>query len=31
MKDPDAVANVKRIEASGCILVENRSFVQQVA
>jgi hypothetical protein len=30
VKDPDAVANVKRIEASGCIFIENRSFLQQV-
>ncbi|HEY3837276.1 MAG TPA: NIPSNAP family protein [Bryobacteraceae bacterium] len=30
MKDPDAVANVKQADTSGCILVENRSFVQQI-
>ena len=30
MKDPDAVANVKQADASGCILVENRSFLRQV-
>ena len=30
MNDTDAIANVKHAEASGCILVEDRSFVQQV-
>jgi hypothetical protein len=30
MKDPDAVANVERADASGCILVEDRSFLKQV-
>ncbi len=30
MKDPGAIANVKEADASGCILAENRSFVQQV-
>jgi hypothetical protein len=30
MKDPDAVANVQQADASGCILVEDRSFMQQV-
>ena len=30
MKDPDAIANVKQADASGCILVENRSFLQQI-
>lgn len=30
MKDPGAVANVKHADESGCILVENRSFLQQV-
>jgi hypothetical protein len=28
--DPDAVANVSRADASGCILLENRSFLRQV-
>ena len=29
-KDPEAVANVKHAEATGCIVLENRSFLQQV-
>lgn len=29
-KDPDAVANVKHAETSGCIVLENRSFLQKV-
>lgn len=29
-KDADAVANVREADASGCILVEDRSFLQQV-
>ena|SRR5882757_8651052 len=29
-EDPDAVANVQQADASGCILVEDRSFMQQV-
>jgi len=29
-KDADAVANVERVDASGCILVEDRSFLKQV-
>ncbi len=30
MKDPDAIANVQQAEATGCILVEDRSFLRQV-
>ena len=30
MKDADAIANVKAADASGCILLEDRSFMQQV-
>lgn len=30
MKDPDAVANVKQADESGCILVENRAFLRQI-
>ncbi len=30
MRDPDAVANVKQVDASGCILVENRSFLSEI-
>jgi hypothetical protein len=30
MKDPDAIANVQRADASGCILMEDRCFMQQV-
>jgi hypothetical protein len=30
MKDSKAVANVKHAEDTGCILVEDRSFLQQV-
>ena len=30
MKDPDAVANVRHADASGCIVVENRSFLREV-
>jgi|SRR5581483_2571479 len=30
MKDPDAVANVQQADAAGCILLEDRSFMQQV-
>ena len=30
MKDRDAVANVQQADASGCILVEDRSFLQRV-
>jgi hypothetical protein len=30
MKDPDAIANVEQVDASGCILVESRSFLRQV-
>jgi NIPSNAP len=30
MNDPEVVANVRRVEASGCILNEDRSFVQRV-
>jgi len=29
MEDPDAVANVQQADASGCILLENRFFLQQ--
>ena len=29
MKDPDAVANVRHADTSGCILVEDRFFSQQ--
>jgi hypothetical protein len=29
-KDPDAIANVAAAEASRCILVEDRSFLQKV-
>lgn len=30
MKDTGATANVKHADASGCILVENRSFLKQI-
>jgi hypothetical protein len=30
MKDSDAIENVKQADASGCILVENRSFLHQI-
>ncbi len=30
MKDGDAKANVARIEASGCLLNEDRGFMQQI-
>lgn len=30
MKDADAIANVERADASGCIYVENRSFLRQI-
>ena len=30
MKDPDAVANVQHADTSGCILAEDRSFLQRV-
>ena len=29
-KDPDAVANVQQADASGCIVVEDRSFMRQI-
>ncbi len=29
-KDPAAMANVAKIEKSGCIISENRSFVQRI-
>jgi hypothetical protein len=29
-KDPDAIANVAAADASRCILVEDRSFLQKV-
>lgn len=29
MKDPVAVANVQRADASGCILAEDRSFMRE--
>jgi hypothetical protein len=29
MSDPDAVQNVARADQSGCILLENRSFLQR--
>ena len=30
MTDKDAVANVQQADASGCILVEDRSFLRQI-
>jgi len=30
MKDPDAIANVKQIEAAGAIVYEDRSFLRQI-
>ncbi len=30
MRDPDAVANVQEADASGCILVEDRSFLRRI-
>ena len=30
MKDPDAIANVKQIEAAGAIVYEDRSFMRQI-
>jgi len=30
MKDPDAIANVQQADASGCVIVENRSFMKQI-
>ncbi|MBV9405950.1 MAG: NIPSNAP family protein [Acidobacteriaceae bacterium] len=30
MNDPDAIANGKHADASGCILVENRAFLRQI-
>ena len=30
MKDADAIANVQRADASGCIVVENRSFMRRI-
>jgi NIPSNAP len=30
MKDPDAIANVAAADASGCILIEDRSFLRKV-
>lgn len=29
MNDPDAVANIAAVEESGCILLEDRSFLQR--
>ena len=31
MRDPDAVANVDRVDRSGCILLEDRTIMQQVS
>jgi hypothetical protein len=31
MKDPESIASVRKIEKSGCILSENRSFLQRVS
>jgi hypothetical protein len=30
MTDPEVIANVRQVEASGCILNEDRSFVRRV-
>lgn len=30
MKDPDAISNVQQTDASGCIFVEDRSFLEQI-
>jgi hypothetical protein len=30
LRDPEVVENVRRIDETGCILVENRSFLQRV-
>jgi hypothetical protein len=30
MRDADAIANVREADASGCILVEDRSFLQRI-
>jgi hypothetical protein len=30
MKDPEAIENVRRADASGCILIEDRSIMQLV-
>ncbi|HZS48879.1 MAG TPA: NIPSNAP family protein [Blastocatellia bacterium] len=30
MKDPDAIANVKHADESGCIIFEDRSFMRQI-
>lgn len=29
-KDPQAVANVREMDASGCVVFEDRSFLQQI-